>query len=150
MEFPLEIQRHIWGIIRLSMYRDRYNRVIRELKHFVEDQRRDKYYISKRDSDNQSTFMYLRFTLYKVLNHESPPLGARQWTNHKSYTLHVWEPYLDKYSRYYEPLRKSTIKLLIYELIMRLQFYFWTIYHYLAGTVFNKAPDIYGYYIDQY
>ena len=150
MELPLDIHRHIWDSVRRLVYRDRYNRVIRELERFVEDQRHDKHYISKRDPYNQSMFMYLRFTLCKVLNHESPPLGARQWTNHKSYTLHVWEPYLDKYSRYYEPIRKQTIKLLIYELIMRLQFYFWTIYHYLVGTVFYEPPDIYGYYIDQY
>lgn len=46
--------------------KDRYNRVIHELKYFVKDQRREKYYIAKLDPDNKS--MVSRESLLDSIN----------------------------------------------------------------------------------
>mgnify|MGYP001311138620 CR=1 FL=1 len=106
MDFPLEIHKHIWNNVRQLIYKDRYNRVIRELKHFVEDQRRDKYYISKRDPDNQSMFMYLNCTLRRSC------AGEYSKVRHFVYTWFIWEPYLDRWTD--EPIRKPTLKLVLH------------------------------------
>jgi hypothetical protein len=46
--------------------KDRYNRVIHELKHFVKDKRREKYYIAKLDPDKKS--MVSRESLLDSIN----------------------------------------------------------------------------------
>lgn len=144
-ELPHEIQDKIWDEVRVKMHKDKYNKVVGDLKRFVEDQRRDKYYISKMCDNNESMFMYLRFTLNTILED-----GGGKFTNHKSYALYIWGPYLDKYSLYHEPIRKPTLQLILLKFVWDLNCHLWNIYHKWCGTVFYEYPEVYGYYIDQY
>lgn len=141
-ELPLEIQNKIWSELRLKMNKDN---VILNLKDFVEKQRREKYYISKRFPNNESMFIYLRFTLNTILDDEK-----LSWRNHKSYTWYIWNPYLDKYSNYLEPIRKPSLKLKLLNFIWDLNCYYWYFYYYLCGSIFEEPPERYGYYIDKY
>jgi len=151
MDLPLEIQAKIWGEVRFKMQKDK---VVGHLKRFVEDQRREKYYISKRDPDNQSMFMYLNCTLDITLNEFSDGYsgGYRGNTrlNHESYTFYIWTRYLDEYSTYHQPIRKPTLKLIIINFLWDINCFYWSIYHYLVGSIFVEVPERYGYYFDQY
>ena len=96
MDLPFEIHKYIWKNVRQLIYKDRHKRLISELKRFVEDQRHNKYYISKRDPDNQSMFMYLNFTI-KLDSTSSFCMDFHD----------MWIPYLEDYE--WKPLHKPTL-----------------------------------------
>lgn len=153
MDLPLEIQAKIWDEVRFKMQKDK---VVGHLKRFVEEQRREKYYISKLDPDNQSMFMYLNFTLDITLDIFSGPYDGNNpwsrntWINHQSYTFYTWSRYLDKFSTYHQPIRKPTVKLIITNFLWDIHCFYMKIYHYLVGSIFVEEPERYGYYYDQY
>jgi hypothetical protein len=80
-----------------------YNRVIHELKHFVKDKRREKYYIAKLDHDNDTMFMYMNFTQeFSFLTGTLSAMFIFEMD-----CLEMWRPYLEKYER--RPLCKPTL-----------------------------------------
>ena len=154
-ELPREIQQKIWDEVRFKMQKDKYNKVVGELKRFVKEQRRKKYYISKYDPDNKSMFMYLNFTLDITLDifsggYRDNTWSRNTWLNHQSYTFYIWSRYLDEYSTYHQPIRKPTVKLIITNFLWDIHCFNMKMYHFFAGSVFVEPPERYGYYYDQY
>ena len=126
MELPREIQQKIWDEVRFKMQKDKYNKVVCDLKRFVSVQRREKYYISKRDPHNQSMFMYLNFTLRRSCG------GGNSKVRHFVYTWFIWEPYLDRWTD--EPIRKPTIKLVLHNFARDLNLFYWDTSNFCRGV----------------
>ncbi len=130
MELPLEIHKHIWDSVRRLVYMDRYNRVISDLKRFVEDQRRDKYYISKRDPDNQSMFMYLNFTI------------KLDYTSSFYIDFHdMWMPYLEDFE--WKPLHKPTLNRKLKHIYNSWYYWFYFYYYYYSVDIFIEVINEY-------
>lgn len=142
MELPLDIHIQIWDSVRRLVYKDRYNRVIRELERFVKDQRSDKYYISKLDPYNQSMFMYLNFT------HEFSFLAAVEdisptMFKYEMDCLEIWVPYLENYERI--PLQNPTLYRKL-KRIYNIWYYRWFIYYYYNYNIDLLIDVIYEYF----
>ena len=141
MDLPLEIHKHIWNNVRQLIYKDRHKRLISDLKRFVEDQRHDKHYISKRDPYNQSMFMYLNFT------HDFSFLAAIEAISptmfeYEMYCLEIWVPYLENYERI--PLQKPTLYRKL-KRIYNIWYYRWFIYYYYNYNIDVLIDVIYEY-----
>lgn len=146
MELPQEIQKKIWCEVRILRQKDKYNKVVNELKLFVENQRRKKYYISNLDYNDESIFMYLNFTLDLILDNSEQI--TRTGMLHKSYSWYMWSLYLDRCSVFIEPIREPSLKIALDNFTWNIYCCSRRIYDYLSGIPEN--PEIYGYYFDQY